>query len=506
MRIRPESAADFYKIGHIRQYPSGTEYVYSNFTPRASKYAPNLPGVFENKVVVFGIQGFVKWYLIDTWKREFFDLPLETVLKRYQRRMYTSLGPNAVTSEHIAALHKLGYLPVKIKALPEGTKCPTKIPVLTITNTLPEFYWVVNFLETVMSAELWKVMTNATTAYKYRLLLERYALETGGSQDFIQWQGHDFSFRGMSGIHDAAQTGAGHLLSFSGTDTIPALDYIDDFYHGEKFFVGGSVPATEHSVMCMGGELTEDQTFLRIMTEVYPTGVVSIVSDTWDFWRIMTEFVMKYREVILARQPNALGLAKVVFRPDSGDPVKIICGDPDAPMDSPERKGAVECLWEAFGGTTNDKGYRTLNPRVGLIYGDSITLYRAKEILQGLKDKGFASDNVVFGIGSYTYQYVTRDAYGMAIKATHGVVRGIPREIHKNPKTDDGTKRSARGLLVVHSDWNKELYLQDRANQAEETTGLLRTVFENGKLTVDEDIQTIRDRLFNRLVEKNNSF
>lgn len=498
MRILPESAADFYKIGHPVQYPKGTTLVYSNGTARSAKYAPGLPGLFENKIVVCGVQGFVKWYLMDVWKKEFFDLPLQTVIDRFKRRMDSSLGPDTVKTEHIAALHKLGYLPVMIKALPEGTRCPIKVPFITIQNTLPEFYWVTNFLETVMSAELWKPITNATTAYKYRLLIEKYAIETEGNFDFVQWQGHDFSFRGMSGIADAAKSGFGHLLSFSGTDTIPAIDYAEDYYHGKETFVGGSVPATEHSVMCMGGEFTEDQTFVRIMTEIYPTGVVSIVSDTWDFWRIMTDFVSKHKDTILNRQPNAIGLAKVVFRPDSGDPVKIICGDPDAPKDSPEHKGAVQCLWDVFGGTTNSKGYRTLNPRVGLIYGDSITLYRANEILKGLKEKGFASDNIVFGIGSYTYQYVTRDAYGIAFKATAGVVNGVERVIYKNPKTDDGVKKSARGYLAVYRNQADELYCQEDVSKEIEKTGLLRPVYCNGVLLVDESIVTIRDRLFGR--------
>lgn len=496
MLLRPESCSDFYKVDHRPQYPDDTKYIYSNLTGRSAEYAPGLPGLFEKKMINFGIQGFSKEYLIDAWRDNFFKLPLHTVLMRFKRRMDNALGPNSVQTEHIADLHRLGYLPLRIKALPEGAKVPVKVPFLTIVNTLPDFFWLTNAIETVMSAFMWKQITNATTAYKYRLLYEKYAEATGGSKEFIAWQGHDFSFRGMSGPEDAARCGAAHLLSFNGTDTIPAIDYLEDYYGGLYTFVGGSVPATEHSVTSIGSQEHEDETLLRIITKIYPSGVVSIVSDTWDFWRVITEFAPKYKEQILARKPNGLGLAKVVFRPDSGDPVKIICGDPNAPEDSPEYLGAVRLLWNIFGGTINSKGYRTLNQRVGLIYGDSITLQRAKDILQGLQDLGFASDNIVTGIGSYTYQHVTRDSYGMAVKATWGVVGTQDREIFKNPKTDSG-KRSAKGLLLVTKDNDGNYVLRDQVSPLEEMTGELTTVFENGGLFRETSLAEIRQLLLN---------
>lgn len=494
MKIRPESCCDFYKTGHAIQYPNKTELVYSNMTPRSSKYAPSLKGIFDDKVVAYGFQGFILEDLINTWNEHFFAVPRSEVLSRYKRRMDTSLGKDVVGTEYIEALHRRGYLPLRIKALPEGSKVSIRVPLLTIQNTEDDFYWLTNLLETWMSAELWKRITTATTAYKYRLLIEKYAAETGAPRDFINWQGHDFSFRGMSGVHDAASSGSGHLLSFFGTDTIPAIDYLEDYYSGGDTFVGGSVPATEHSVMCMGTKDGEDETFLRLITKVYSSGVVSIVSDTWDFWRVITVLALKYKTQILNRTPNEIGLAKVVFRPDSGDPVKIICGDPDAPIDSPQHKGAVECLWEIFGGDTNSAGYRTLNQRVGLIYGDSITLYRAQEILQRLKDKGFSSANIVFGIGSYTYQFVTRDAYGLAVKATFGRVDGEDREIFKDPVTDDGTKKSARGLIKVipTADGYQAI---DRVSAAEEAQSALTEVFVNSKLTQRTTLTEIRQRL-----------
>ena len=196
----------------------------------------------------------------------------------------------------------------------------------------------------------------------------------------------------------------------------------------------------------------------------------------------------------MARQPNELGLAKTVFRPDSGDPVKIICGDPEAPEGSPAFKGAVECLWDVFGGTQTEAGFKVLHERVGLIYGDSITLERAKHILEGLAAKGFASSNLVLGVGSYTYQYITRDSFGFAMKATWGQVNGQGRDIFKDPITDSGLKKSAKGLLRVEKEGD-DFVLYDQQTPEQEKQGAFETVFEDGKLLVDDTLDNIRARL-----------
>lgn len=197
---------------------------------------------------------------------------------------------------------------------------------------------------------------------------------------------------------------------------------------------------------------------------------------------------------ILNRKPNALGLAKMVLRPDSGDPVKIICGDPDAAPDSPAFKGAVQCLWDIFGGTETDQGFKVLHERVGLIYGDSITLDRAQAILTGLSAKGFASCNIVFGIGSYTYNYLTRDTFGFAVKATWGQVNGIGRELFKDPITDSGVKKSAKGLLRVEQTADGFM-LYDQQTAEQEQQGALEVVFKNGKLFRECSLDEIRARL-----------
>jgi len=489
--MNPAHLIDGYKADHRRQYPKGTEYVYSNLTPRMSR-RPNV-----DKVVVFGIQYFIMKYLIKVWDKHFFYKSKKKILKNYKRRMDTYLGPDAISVEHIEALHDLGYLPLHIKALPEGTLCPIGVPYLTIINTLPEFFWLTNYFETIMSNILWKGTTSATTAYQYRKRFEEHAEKTGYDKSFIQWQGHDFSFRGMSGVEDAVLSGAGHLLSFTGTDTIPAIDFLEKYYYAdaEKELIGGSVPATEHSVMSMGDKENEIDTFRRLITKVYPSGIVSIVSDTWDFWKVMTEYLPALKEEILARD------GRVVIRPDSGDPVDIICGrgelvsDPPGEYKTPEEIGAYELLWDTFGGTINEKGYKILNPKVGLIYGDSITLDRQDVILNRLESKGFAASNLVFGIGSFTYVHVTRDTFGFAMKATWGMVNGTAKDIFKDPVTDSGFKKSAKGLLRVYRDENDELKLQSQCTMEEESSGLLETVFLDGILTRPESLQEIRERL-----------
>lgn len=488
------TSCDSYKLGHADQYPLGTTKVYSNFTPRSAAHF-NVPKPYNtNTIVWFGLQAFLQ-EMWEVWQETFFEKKWEEIEQEYLDFVAPFVGPRGFDISRIRALYNLGYLPLHIKALPEASLVPVGVPVLTITNTLPEFYWLPNFMETWMSAELWKSSTSATTSRVYRKLIDQYADLTGGNKQFVSWQGHDFSVRGMSGIADAAKSGAGHLLSFTGTDNLPAVKLINDVYSGKETFVGGSVPATEHSVMCAGGKESELETFRRLL-KTYPSGVVSIVSDTWDFWNVITNTARELKDEILSRTPDQFGLAKVVFRPDSGDPVKIICGDTFADIGSPEFKGAIECLWDTFGGTTNDKGFRTVNQRVGLIYGDSITPQRCEEILQRLMAKGFASDNIVFGIGSFTFQYQTRDTLGFAMKATYVEINGQGQSIYKDPKTDSGTKKSAKGLLAIIKSSETNMYkLVDEVSREEEKWGYLETVFLDGAITKSIKFAKLRERL-----------
>ena len=493
----PLIQADAYKLSHKGLMDEFTEYIYSNMTSRSFKHLPVLPEFHDDKAVFFGLQHFIKDFLIKEWNQQFFQRPKKEVIARFKRRTDTFLGKDSVSMEHFEALHDLGYLPISIKALPEGAGVNRQVPFFTIINTDKRFAWLTNYLETIISCETWKACATATIALGFRKMQAKFAMETVGNTNGIEFNCHGFEFRGMSGRHDAALSGAGHLLSFWGTDTIPAIDMLEEFYNAdaEKEFIAASVPASEHSVSSLGTSLIGELEFFRkAITVDYPTGIVSLVSDTYDYFRVITEYATVLKEDILNRKPNAIGLAKVVFRPDSGNPVKIICGDSDAPVGSPQYKGTVECLWEIFGGTVTAKGYKLLHERVGVIYGDSITQLIHFEILTRLKAKGFASPNVIFGIGSFTYNYLTRDVLGAAIKATWAQVNGKGYEIFKDPITDSGLKKSAKGLLRVDKVGDNYV-LTDCVTKEQEAGGELVEVFRNSQILVEHSLGDMRSRI-----------
>lgn len=481
---------DFYKISHREQYPEETEKIYSTWTPRTSR----IPGI--SSVVAFGFQAFIQQYLINYFNDNFFKRSLyNEIIPEYDRVISATLGIKHPEYLHIAKLHRLGYLPLRIKAVKEGTLVPIRVPMLTIENTLPEFFWVTNYIETLMSTSLWQPTTNATIAHQYKKILTEYAKMTGGSPDFVKFQAHDFSMRGLASLEAAKSSGGAHLLSFVGTDNIPGILFLEEFYGAdvEKELVGTSIPATEHSVMCAYGK-NELSSYRRLMTEVYPKGMFSVVSDTWDLWKVLTDVIVPLKNEILTRD------GKVVIRPDSGDPVKILCGDPDS-NNARANAGVIETLWDIFGGKTNELGYKELDPHIGVIYGDAITLERCDEICEKLMEKGFASTNVVFGVGSYTYQYNTRDTFGFALKSTYAKIDGKEVFLEKDPITDSGTKKSQTGMVVVSDFGDKEAGVTvrqtytEKGREAMASVDLLEDVFIDGKLVRFETLAEIRARL-----------
>jgi nicotinamide phosphoribosyltransferase len=486
MLSNPFHFKDFYKTDHRRQYAPGTTSVYANMTARSSR----LSGV--NHVISFILQYFIKKYLMQEFQNGFFERSKAGAVASYKRRLDYALGKDTVPLDHVYALHELGYLPVVIKALPEGSRVPLQVPLFTVESTHDDFFWLTNDLETIISATIWGPCTSATIAFEYLKEFAWWAKHTGADPNFVPWQGHDFSFRGMYGLEAALMSGAAHLLSFQGTDTMPAIDFLEEWYNAncETDDIGGSVPATEHSTMSSGGKESEKDTYVRLLTEVYPKGIVSIVSDTWDFWGVITKILPSIKDMIMVRD------GKLVIRPDSGDPVKVIVGDEDAEAGSPERSGLIQLLWNAFGGKTNEKGFKVLDSHVGAIYGDSITLERQRNILRGLTRKGFASSNIVLGIGSFTYQYVTRDTFGFAIKATHCEQNGQSVPIFKEPKTDS-KKNSHRGLIAVTMDDDGDFraVFPVTREQEQSDANLLRPVFRDGRLLLDDNFVAIRNRV-----------
>lgn len=550
LTINPLLAIDAYKFGHMSMHPDNIDYIYCNLTPRSMKYFNrSIPSEFvDNKLVAFGMQMTVQ-DIIQSFDTNFFSRPLSDVLAEFLTTAAPFIGENAkakqILESNVTKLHKLGYLPLCIKTLPEGTISNPQVPILTIVNTIPGFGWLPNYLETYISQNTWKVATVATLSRVYRKIFEKYSALTCDDNSHIIFQGHDFSARGMSSTEDSIKDGIGHMTQFWGSDSVhSAFTATTHYGFTNDLPLAFSVPATEHSIMQIGISLSsEEETFRRLLKQ-YNTGIIAIVSDTEDYWITITNIASNLKDDILARQPDSMGLCKTVFRPDSGNPVDIVCGVDNIHNDilqisavlpetsnwdntkwasslelaidedykfikdgtgtiyrvnsatsvtnttEAEVKGSIECLWDIFGGTINDKGYKVLNPKVGLIYGDSITPQRANDILAGLAAKGFASSNIVFGIGSYAYNYSTRDSLGFAIKATAAIDSDdnlIP--IQKTVKTDTG-KKSACGLLHVTED----LQLIDNATRAQEATGALKVIFSNGSTNFETNFAAIRER------------
>lgn len=392
------TCADGYKIGHAALYPKGTDFAYGNCTPRSDKLflkSESVSKLYDHKVVWVGVQGVLR-EVHGLWQRTFFGIPKERAVSRYKRTMKAYLGNENANAEYLGRLWDVGYLPVTVLSIDEGERLDIGVPGYVIYAT-GEHFWIYNYLETIMSSLLWKIVTNATIAYEYRRVFDAYAKETGVDPSFAAIQGHDFSFRGVGGYNDAASSGFGHLVSFAGTDTIPAIDYAEEMY-------GADV-----------------------------------------------------------------------------------------------EKGAVEVLWDAFGGTVTEKGFKVLCDKIGLIYGDSITVKRAEEILRRLKKKGFASCNTVFGIGSYTYQYSTRDLFGIAMKATACRVNGEVIELYKAPATETNTlKKSAKGFLKVVKEGDNFKLLQQQdisVDSLMHESGELKPVYQNGVFLNPVTHSVLRARL-----------
>lgn len=486
MPLNPLLLTDVYKMSHMRCYAPGTTKVYSYLQARSNK-------AFD-KMVFFGLQYYLKKYLLYQLKPHMAD--------EFIRVCTAILGdcPPDV-QEKINALCELGYWPVEIRAVEEGSVIPVKNVLMTITNTHPDFYWCVGFIESLL-LKVWYTCTVATHSYHYREVVEQYFDWTVDDEQrfLIPFMVHDFGYRGDSSEEGAAISGVAHLCSFTGSDTVPAYNCSRDYYYSglDQDTVMASVPASEHSVMCSFGKEDELAAFEN-MLDKYPSGIVSIVSDTFDVYRVLTEFAEKLKDRILSRD------GKVVFRPDSGNPEFIICGDPNAPIGTNEWKGAVRLLDEMFGSTVNLKGYRVLNQKVGLIYGDGMYLERYQRTLGRLQEMGYAASNLVIGVGGILRNH-SRDTLGFAIKATYVEVNGESRDIEKDPVTDKG-KRSHKGLMALIHD-GSEYNTLDRISPAiyphpEDT---LRVVYRDGGLFGQiEALKEIRERINASIKESVNS-
>lgn len=552
---------DSYKASHKRFETSGISEVDSNFAVRFAHYMKEMLGEdFDDNFVVFGVQYMLLrlHYMAETG---FFSRPKDEVIAEMRSVHKPYIGNEDF--EHFEALHDLGYLPLEIKALPEGSVVPVGNSFFTIRNTHPDFEWLPNFLETGISTEMWKPLTVATVGRVIRNISNEAAIKTTGSTVGTEFQDHDFHVRGASGFESAAICGLAFLLSSCGTDNLPALWAAKTYYNTSVTdgLLAGSVPAGEHSVTTSGilaevarakakGEVidlieAETRYARSVMVDKFPTGIVSFVGDSFDYWSFVTRVLPALKAEVMQRD------GKFVVRGDSGNPVHVIAGydidvvdeqtiqDYDADwgnywnalqsylydgssevinfdgtyyllttcagelddyvqIPSYEAHGTIECLWNIFGGTVNDLGYRSLDEHIGMIYGDGITPQRQKDILNRLERKGFNSLNIVFGIGSYTLNMLSRDHLGMAVKATNQVIEidgvVLDQPIYKEPKTDS-SKKSKRGLLRVDI-VDGVIETLDMQTREQEKQGLLRTIYKNGEILVFENIFEIRERLW----------
>lgn len=543
MKYNPLVLTDFYKVCHHAQYNEDIEYITSYYTPRMTRVEG------QDEVVMFGLQSFLEEYFVELFAEEFFGKSKGLIMRDYRFLLEQTIGNKVAKDafDKVSELHDLGYLPIKVSAIEEGTLVPIKVPMFEITNTHPKFAWLVNALETLMSTSLWHGMISATVGYQYRQIANNWFEKTVDSAHPNTALG-DFSLRGQESLESGIKSSAGFLLSNMNTATLPAIPYLSHYYDVDFAEAGRGAVSTEHSVMCSNYSIDGDEeTFMKkLITEIYPSGYVSIVSDSYDYWNMVDVILPGLKTEIEARD-GTLGI-----RGDSGDPIEIIAGKPirDAEIvdgqlvateidegyniyrvdgdlylselegdtilgaqkmelhEMPsEAIGTVAALWKHFGGEINSKGYKVLNSHIKAVYGDSITQLRAEEIYARLADKGFAASNVTLGVGSFSMQAVenvdgslspyTRDTFGVAIKATHGLLKdGTDLFILKDPKTDTGNfKKSLQGLIDVRLDENGLMFPVDKVKAADERDTIMRTVFLDGKLENKETLSAIRNRL-----------
>ena len=481
-KVNPMLLIDFYKAVHAEMLPKGISKSVSYFTPGMSRVKR------WDKVVMFGVQMFCKTWLIDYFNENFFQRTEEEMLDEYTRVLDATLGKGIYGTEKIRKLHSLGYLPIEIIALPEGTLVPIHVPMFGITNTHDDFAWLPQALESLISAEMWYPQITATVGKTYRDIVNKYYAETVDDNVPRARALGAFDFRGDMCVDAALKAGAGWCLSFLNTATVPAIPYLENIFNCDctKEDVAFGSVSTEHFVMCSNFAVDGDEiTFLRkMLTELYPNTSFSCVLDSYDYWNIIDNVLPQLHDEIMAHNGCML------MRGDSGDCVQVVTE-------------TVFRLWKQFGGTVNSKGYKVLDPHVKAIYGDSITVQRCEEIFEILKNEGFACSNVALGVGSFSMHCIeeenmlkpfTRDTFSSCIKACYAEVDGKCYPVFKNPK-DGGFKKSQKGLCYVYEEDGILKYKDEYTSETIPEGNLLEPVFRDGKLIKDYTLNEIRQRL-----------
>ncbi len=450
---------DSYKFTHWKQYPPRTARIYSYFESRG--------GMFSN-TVFFGLQYYLKAYLqgarftladideADEFCRQHFGSPL-----------FNRAGWTRMYEKHS------GRLPVRIKAVPEGTPVQTHNVLISIENTDPEFPWLPNYLETML-VKVWYPITVATLSREIKKIIKGF-LERTGDPSLLPFKLHDFGYRGVSSEETAGLGAAAHLLNFRGTDTVAGIVLLRDYYRAQGMS-GFSIPASEHSTITAWGKEHEADAFRNMLT-AFPDGLVACVSDSYDIYHACEKLWGELLKPDVVHRNGTL-----VIRPDSGDPIQVL-------------PRVFEILGAKFGYVTNAKGYRVLPPFVRVIQGDGVNMFTIQNmLLQLAKFHGWSADNIAFGMGGALLQQLNRDTQKFAFKCSAAEIGGAWSPVYKTPVTDPG-KNSKYGRLVLTEPRPGEFHtienVQDDSRASEDR---LVVVFENGELTADYDLDSIRQR------------
>ena len=447
---------DSYKVSHHKQYPNGTQFIYSYFESRG--------GEFE-ECCFFGLQYLIKKYLCgQVITQEKINKACEYYNKHFgeNENIFNKKGWQYILDNHN------GYLPIIIKSVPEGTILPVKNCCMTVENTDPNCFWLVNFVETLL-VQVWYPMTVATNSREQKKIIMKYLQETGDPEQIL-FKLHDFGCRGVSSMETAGIGGCAHLTQFLGTDTVPAISIANEYYNCEC--AGFSIPASEHSTMTTFTKEKEVEAYEN-MLNTYPTGLVAVVSDSYDIYNACSNiWGNTLKEKVMSRDGT------LIIRPDSGYP-------PDVDLK------ILNILGEKFGYTTNEKGFKVLDPHVRIIQGDGIDKEMIILILENLKKNGWSADNIAFGSGGGLLQKHNRDTMKCAFKCSLAVINGEEIEVFKNPIDDPG-KKSKKGRMTVNKIDGKIITLC--GEERVEDGNLLEVIFENGILKKDYTFDEIRKR------------
>ncbi|ESP95421.1 MULTISPECIES: nicotinate phosphoribosyltransferase [Pseudoalteromonas] len=446
--------ADSYKASHYKQYPEGTSQVSSYIEPRGGQY---------DKALFFGLQMFIKSYLTTPLTHQDINEAKE-VLEAH------GVPFNEAGWRHIVDTHQ-GFLPIKIQALPEGTVVPISNALVQVINTDPKCAWLTSYVETALLRAIWYPTTVATVSYHCKCIIKRYLGETADSLDGLEFKLHDFGARGATTEEAAAIGGAAHLLNFMGTDTLSAIMAARRNYAATM--PGFSIPAAEHSTITAWGRSGEKAAYENMLKQFSGPGkLVAVVSDSYDLWHAIDHI---WGEELKSLVENSGGT--LVIRPDSGEPVEVVTT-------------TIEKLMDKFGYHTNSKGYRVLPNCVRVIQGDGIAENAIEEILSAMKAKQQSAENIAFGMGGALLQKLDRDTMQFAMKASAVKVKGLWHDVFKDPVTDHG-KRSKKGRLAVVHDPVKGIKTV-RENDLGGRENLLKTVFKNGQLLIEQSFDEIK--------------